>query len=783
MTFRLVTCLGLLLAVLAPSLRAEPAAAGSAQNAFFEAKIRPLLANNCFKCHGEKKQESGLRLDSRAGVLAGGETGPAVAPGKPDESLMVRAVRYQDLEMPPTGKLKEHEVASLIEWIKMGAPWPSSGGDAGPVVRKGEQQITEEDRRWWSFQPVWAVALPGPVAEVARLRDPVAPARSLATSATWIAGPIDAFIVERLQSASLAPNPPATRRELIRRAAFDLVGLPPSMDEVRKFESDPAPDAFERVVDRLLASPRYGERWGRHWLDLVRFAQTNGYERDDEKPLAWRYRDYVIRALNRDKPYDQFVREQLAGDELTPVTDDSISATAFYRLGVWDDEPDDKRMAEFEELDDIVSTTGATFLGLSIGCARCHDHKFDPISQEDYYSTLAFVRNISLYGNDKSQTHSQPNREGIFAALPSGAGNTLAVRQRMKMAPTNVLPRGNAATPGKSVQPRYLRVLSPAAGDASHVRLRRPPEPELPPTFGLRRALADWIVSPTNPLTSRVIVNRLWHYHFGRGIVPTPSDFGRTGQKPSHPELLDHLASELVRGGWELKRMHLRIMSSGTYRQSSSVTSQPSGQNRDPDNVLLWRQNLRRLEAEAIRDAILSASGQLNLAMGGRGVFPTLPPEVLATQSRPGLGWDNEAPPAQQSRRSVYVFVKRTLGVPFLETFDVASPDKSIPARATTTIAPQALILLNSALIDEQAAAMAQRLAREVGKNPRARIERAFEIAINRAPTDDEIAVAEAFLARSGPSAQSPELRDEDAATWASFCKLVLNLNEFVYVD
>jgi hypothetical protein len=777
MSARVLVVIGFVMPLALPARSAtEPARAAAEQIAFFESKIRPLLAQNCFKCHGETKQESGLRLDSLATALAGGDSGPAVVPGKPEDSLLVRAVRYQDLEMPPTGKLKEHEVANLIEWIKMGAAWPPTGGDAGPPVRKGEQEITAEDRGWWSFAPVAKVELPQQ-----------APSQGNHE-------PIDSFIAQRLREAGLSPSPPATRRELLRRASFDLLGLPPTMEQLRDFESDAGPDAYDRVVDRLLASPRYGERWGRHWLDLVRFAQTNGYERDGEKPLAWRYRDYVIRALNHDKPYDQFIREHLAGDELSPVTDDSISATAFYRLGVWDDEPDDKRTAEFEELDDIVSTTGSTFMGLTIGCARCHDHKFDPISQEDYYSTLAFVRNISLYGNDKSETHSQPNREGIFAALPSGKGNTLAVRQRMKQsAPTHMLPRGNPATPGKTVQPRFLRVLSAATADQSPANVRRPPEPETPPTFGLRRTLADWIARAENPLTARVIVNRLWHYHFGRGVVPTPSDFGRTGQKPSHLELLDYLASDVVRGDWELKRIHLRIMTSATYRQSSAIIPPASGLqpqasplSSDPDNALLWRQNLRRLEAEAIRDAILSASGRLNLAMGGRGVFPTLPAEVLATQSRPGDGWNNHAPAAEQSRRSVYVFVKRTLGVPFLETFDAASPDKSIPARATTTIAPQALILLNSTFMDQQAVAMAQRLWREAGADPRAQITRAFEIALNRPASADEVEVGLGYLARQAAavSTDTPSGAErQDQAALASFCKLVLNLNEFVYVD
>jgi hypothetical protein len=584
------------------------------------------------------------------------------------------------------------------------------------------------------------------------------------------ASPIDAFLVQKLLAKGLSPAPLASRRELVRRAYFDLIGLPPAPEEIDAFVADGRPDAYERLLDRLLASPQYGERWGRHWLDVVRFAQTNGYERDDEKPFAWRYRDYVIKALNEDKPYDQFVREQLAGDELDVVTDDALIATAFYRLGVWDDEPDDRRQAEYDDLDDVLSTTGSTFLGLSVGCARCHDHKFDPIGQEDYYSMLAFLRNVKPYANASLK---DLGARAILAPL-SGGGRTLAVSEHgPRPQPTHLLVRGNAGTPGKEVPPRFPRVLSRTDADA--VPNLPPPKPGARST-GRRRALAEWVASPNNPLTARVMVNRLWHHHFGRGIVATPSDFGRTGVAPTHPELLDWLAAELVAGGWRLKRMHKVIMLSHAYRQSSRVEARAA--RLDPGNALLGRQNLRRLEAEAIRDTVLAVSGQLNLSMGGRGVFPTLPAEVLSTQSRPGQGW-GKSTPHEQARRSVYVFVKRTLGVPLLEVFDAASPDKSIAARTTTTIAPQALILLNGEFTDEQAKAFAERLLNEGGANPRANVERMFRLAVGRAPSAEEARIALGYLGRA--------TREPGAAGYrralTRLCKVALNLNEVVYVD
>jgi hypothetical protein len=500
------------------------------------------------------------------------------------------------------------------------------------------------------------------------------------------------------------------------------------------------------LIDRLLALPQYGERWGRHWLDVVRFAQSNGYERDGEKPEAWRYRDYVVKALNEDKPYDQFVREQIAGDELDTVTFDSLIATGFQRLGVWDDEPDDKRMAEFDELDDVLSTTGTAFLGLTIGCARCHDHKFDPIPQADYYQLLSFFRNIRLSENAQ-YTLDSPNyvplatpakvqewqqtqlaRLKLLEMQLTGLTNAvdkkklskqieeikgerppfqwaLAVRERgAKPPPTHVLIRGNAGRPGAKVQPVFLSVLG-----------ARAPTPSTPgPTAtstGRRRALADWIASAESPLTARVMVNRIWQHHFGRGLVKTTSDFGRAGTLPTHPLLLDWLAAEFIDRGWSIKKLHKTIMLSQTYQRSSRA-DEPTANAADPSDDLLWRQNFRRLEAEALRDTLLALSGNLNLEMGGRGFFPRLSGEVLAGQSRPGLDWE-VCTPAELSRRSLYAYVRRTMAVPMLDAFDYSNTSSPLSERPLTTVAPQSLLLLNDAFLQQQAAALAARLERE----------------------------------------------------------------------
>ena len=875
--------------VFSPLSAAEPRAR---EAEFFELKVRPLFAAHCYKCHGPKHQRGGLRLDSLAAQLQGGDSGPTLIPGQPDKSLLVKAIGYQDasIEMPPNGKLSDKEIAVLVQWVKIGAPWPGSTDDALPT-RPVDFTISDADRQFWSFQPIGRPA-PPPVRDAA-----------------WIQEPIDAFVLARLEAAGISPSPKASKRDLVRRVYFDVIGLPPSPEVVKDFITDDSLYAYERLVDRLLSTPHYGERWGRHWLDLVRYAQTNGYERDDEKPQAWRFRDYVVRAFNQDKTYDLFVKEQLAGDELEDVSYDSIIATGFYRLGVWDDEPDDKLLAGYDELDDIIRTTGETFLGVTIGCARCHDHKFDPIPQADYYRFLSFFHNIRLYGRPSEKpsqgvaidgiltpllspkefstwrgqqertqksietqqariaTLRAPIRERLFSerltqleqrfqqayarpenertdeekklaeeaikkatppvgdidkALDKEAqakkkkidaaikkltdklgekpfAEALSVREpgSKRSTKTQVLIRGNPLSPGDEVKPRFLAVLkgvepspwSPPPESEWNAFRRTLHKYGVQQTTGLRRALAEWIVSDNHPLTARVLANRLWHYHFGSGLVTTPNDLGRNGRRPSHPQLLDWLARELVDSGWQLKRLHKRILLSATYRQASQVTNEAATE-KDPDATLLWRQRVRRLEAEAIRDAVLTITGSLNRALEGPSIYPLLSKEVLATQSVPGKGWGTSAP-QDRARRSLYIFVKRTLGVPFLELFDMPTPDKPDPARPTTTVAPQALVLLNSTFTEEQASALAARLERESPGQIGAQIGRVFELALGRSPEAEERALlieylrrqTEQFIALDSASEDgSPNISPRERALQAA-CKLVLNLNEFVYVD
>jgi mono/diheme cytochrome c family protein len=712
-----------------------------AADAFFETKVRPLLVENCFKCHGEQKQKGSLRLDSRAGMLAGGERGPAIVPGSPEKSLLIRAVRQEDiaLQMPPKSKLSKAQIDHLAAWIRYGAQWPNAEKAAATTSNRREFQITDHDRAYWAFQPVRRPAVP-----------PV-------KNSSWPGKPLDHFILARLEAGGLAPNPAATRRTLIRRAFFDLIGLPPAPEEVEAFVNNRSADAWERLIDRLLARPQFGERWGRHWLDVVRFAQSNGYERDDEKPFAWRYRDYVIDAFNSDKPFNQFILEQLAGDELDSVTDAERIATGFYRLGVWDDEPDDSRQAVFDELDEIITTAGQAFLGLTVNCARCHDHKFDPISQRDYYALLSFIQNIKGYETPKYVPDAAD-----FTLLSSAvkmltkkanappSGWALAVREKgPKPDPTHLLIRGNAGTPGEEVQPAFLSVFPPVPVKNSA------PRPQST-TCGRRRVLAEWIAGPSNPLTARVLVNRIWQHLFGRGIVATPNDFGKAGVPPTHPELLDWLAAEFVDGGWTIKRMLRLIMLSSTYQMSSGA-DRPDALAADEANDLFWRQSMRRLEAEAIRDAALVVSGDLNRQMGGRGFFPPLSREVIAGQSKPGFGWEIQHG-ADIERRSVYMFIKRNLMVPMLESFDYSNTSQPLGSRPVTTVAPQALMLLNSQFMQHQAERLADRISRESGSDSKKQIERAFAVALGRPPTDNEVQIALEYVRQQARALEALQL-------------------------
>ncbi|MBL9173356.1 MAG: DUF1553 domain-containing protein [Verrucomicrobiales bacterium] len=586
------------------------------------------------------------------------------------------------------------------------------------------------------------------------------PDRSPPPSASDSRNPVDAFVEARLAERHLTPPAPADRRTLIRRIYFDLLGLPPTPEEVEVLATDPRSDAWERLVDRLLADPRYGEKWGRHWLDLVRFAETNSYETDDPKPNAWRYRDYVIRAFNDDKPYDRFIREQLAGDELPDGGADGILGTGFYRLGIWDNDPADKELARFDQLDDIVATTGQVFLGLTVDCARCHDHKIDPISQRDYYSLLSFFHNVAPYQNQG------PSDE---VPLPgAGDAHALAVTEPGAVVPdTFVLLRGNPLARGDRVEPAFPKVLAPPVP-----QITPPPSAK---SSGRRLALAEWIASPDNPLTARVMVNRVWQHHFGRGLVRTPSDFGLQGSAPTHPELLDWLAREFVRDGWSLKRLHRLLLTSRAYRASASVS--PDVLRADPGNELFSRFEMRRLTAEEIRDSTLQVSGTANARMFGPGVYITLPREVLASQSVPGKGW-GESPPSEQARRSIYIHVKRSLLAPVLLGFDLAETDRSTPVRFSTTQPTQALGMLNGDFFQQQAARMAERVQRECGSDTAACVRRALALVTSRPPSDAEVRRGTELIRA---------LKDSDGASASaaltSFCLLALNLNEFLYLD
>jgi len=592
---------------------------------------------------------------------------------------------------------------------------------------------TDEPRRagpdWWSLQPVKRPRPPS-------VRD-----------ATGLRNPIDAFVRAALEKQGLSPAPPTDRATLIRRATLDLLGLPPTPSEIDAFVNDPSPDAYEKLIDRLLASPRYGERWGRHWLDVVRFGESQGYERDKPRDHAWRYRDYVIQAFNADKPYDRFVREQIAGDVIGPANADGIVATGFLVCGPWDEVGHEqqgalmRRRVREEELEDMIAAVGQTFLGLTVNCARCHNHKFDPIPQRDYYRVKAALEGV---------------RPGD-RPLPRG-GTAYAVNP-VKPEPTYVLRRGDVEKPDEEV----------TAGALSAVKA-------LNPDLGLttnasdadrRRKLADWIASARNPLTARVLVNRLWQYHFGRGIVASPSDFGLNGERPSHPELLDWLASEFVASpgrqpgeAWSVKHVQRLILLSATYRQSARPNPQAAAV--DADNRLLWRFAPHRLEAEAVRDAMLTVSGQLNPMMGG----PSYRPFKIEVFNSTFYDLLDEATPEMQ-RRTVYRMSIDSAKNPLLDAFDCPDPSVKAPRRAVTTTPLQALGLMNNAFVLRQARSFGERVAREGGDNPAARVALACRLALGREPTSAEKERAVGHVRENGVE---------------SLCWVLLNASEFLYV-
>jgi hypothetical protein len=784
----------------------------------FEREIAPILVSHCLDCHQPNKGSGELDLSTRASLLKGGEQGAAVVPGKPAQSLLVE--RISAGEMPPPDAKEAHplskaQVELLRAWIAAGASWPD-----GRQLGIHERPIDlDQARQFWSFQPVRRPALPS-------IRDPQSAIRNF----------VDSFILDKLTAANLTLSPPAPKRDFLRRLSLDLRGLPPSLDEQESFLSDDSPDAYERVADRMLADPAYGERWARHWLDLVRYADSNGYERDDAKPSVWRYRDYVIAALNSDKPYDRFVLEQIAGDELPDASDETLIASGFHALGAWQDEVDPLEQPQYraDELDDMIRTTSQTFLGLTLGCARCHNHKFDPLTMVDYYSLAAILsplkrpnkgrmdRDVPLGTPEQVAALNARNEElgkldgkiiEIITQKPADADKQMEeIRRRQRelrtktpdlpgayrcyedsaeAPPTYLLLSGRASNPGPEMQPRVPAVLVMHERDLAAFDERG--ASTAAKSTGRRLAFAKWLISKDNPLTARVIVNRVWQHHFGEGLVATPSDLGQIGAGPTHPELLDWLADWLVHdAAWSLKRLHRLMVTSETYRQASIADfgfrisdSKPeqsavnpqseirNPQSIDPENKLLWHFPYRRLNVEAIRDSMLAVSGNLHGKMYGPAVHLPIPEAAIEAHTDKQGAWKASKEP-DIDRRTVYAYVKRTLLVPMMETLDFCDTTNSSERRAITSIAPQALTLFNGDFVNRQAEHFAQRLEREAGEDPAEQIGLAFRLALCREPTAEESAAMQQFLAREAAAT------DRHRAL-VQLCRVILNLNEFVY--
>ncbi|QDT98169.1 PSD1 and planctomycete cytochrome C domain-containing protein [Gimesia aquarii] len=776
----------------------------------FTQQIQPILAKHCYACHGPDVQEGGLRLDQSEHAFKQLDSeATAIVPQHPEQSeLLTRIIsQEEDHQMPPEGeRLKQEQINLIRKWIQQGAEW----------------------KKHWAFLP------------------PKKSTPPKTRQSKWIKNPIDAFILSKLEQKGLSPAPPVDRVTLIRRAYFNLTGLPPTPEEVDQFVNDQSPNAYEKLIDRLLASPRYGERWARHWLDLVRYADTNSFERDGAKPNAWRFRDYVIRSFNSDKPYDQFVKEQLAGDELENVSSETIIATGYYRLGLWDDEPADKLLSYYNEMDDIVSTTSQVFLGLTLNCARCHEHKIDPIPHEDYYSFLAFFHGLNSYGTrsdqrsfnqtdisgpeistlySKHDVEKKELKKKMFQIEQTGVKKMSAVDQRRsethqrkkllkeklekylepaqiktyqamkhemqkleesrkqfpprKMAlsvsrslktprETFVLLRGNPHVRGKKVEPGFPRIFGQS-------EIQIPPLDKDQKTSGRRRVLAEWIVNPDNMLTSRVIVNRIWQHHFGRAIVQSPNNFGQLGMPPTHPELLDWLALEFVGRGQKFKSLHKLIMMSNTYQMSSQYSEQAAVI--DPANDLFWRFNMRRLSAEEVRDSILKVNGRLNPKMYGPGFYPLISKEVLQGQSRPGEGWGKSSE-EERARRSIYIFVKRSLVTPLLFNFDFADTDSTCAVRFVTTQPAQALGMINGDFVNRQAEHFANRIFEEVRNSHSEFVIRAIRLAYGRQPKMNEVDEGVRLI---NTLMKKHSLKEKQALEY--FCLTILNRNEFVYLD
>ena len=764
---------------------------------FFEKRVRPILVNRCYDCHSGDDPENGLQLDSLAGMLRGGDLGPAIVPGKPQQSLLISAINHGELlKMPPKEKLPTAELVALTAWVKMGAPWPNAKPLPVPKTRNKKKTgplFTQEQKSFWLFQP------------------PVDPDLPAIRNTDWPKSPLDSFVLARLEAAGFPPAPPADKRMLIRRATFDLIGLPPSPEEIDAFLADDSPGAFARLVDRLLSSPHYGERWGRHWLDVARYADSNGLDENLSYANAYHYRDYVIGAFNSDKPYNRFVQEQLAGD-LLPATGDEqadfarVIATGFLALGAKMLAEDDPVKMQMDIIDEQVGTLSMAFMGLTMGCARCHDHKFDPLTMADYYSLVgifkstktmenfkvvavwferpletpearqkrvAFEKRLagkraqikSASGKDKDDTAEVRVLKKELAELEKSRPNTdkaMGVTEG-KIGNVRIHLRGSHLTLGEEVPRVFPRIIS---GEG---------QTPIDDTQSGRLQLAKWLTTENHPLTSRVMVNRIWHWHFGTGLVRSLDNLGRLGERPTHPRLLDWLARRFVAGGWSIKSLHRAIMLSSTYQMSTRYNA--AADKADPQNELYWRVNRRRLEAEEIRDAVLAVGGGLDLKMGGTLLKVKNRAYVTSSGTQITNEYDN-------ARRSVYLPVVRSSVFDVFQTFDFPDPATFSGSRQTSTVAPQALFMMNSQLVSQQTRAMADRLL-EQKFDDRQRIDRAYRRALGRRPTKTEINRALEFLGRAEQALASTgiESGERRRQAWRSLCRTIVACNEFVYVE
>lgn len=778
----------------------------------FEKDVAPILAAHCHECHGADTQESQLDLRTVTSMLRGGETGgSAIVPGSPEQSYLLTLV--DSGEMPPSDEsLSVREISILREWIKAGTPATEEIGEIRPV-----KLVSDADRRYWAFQPPHKRPIPS-VQQTDRVRSPV-----------------DAFILEKLESRGLGLSPDAAPAALLRRAYFDLVGLPPTPAELDAFLSDERPNAYERLLEQLLASPHYGERWGRHWLDVAGFVDVRLFDGDAAMIYVnegmWRYRDYVVTAFNLDKPYDQFVTEQLAGDELsdwtvadtyTPKITERLIATGFLRNAEDHTSGDQYGVKQrYEVMFDMMQTVSTSLLGLTFECARCHNHKFDPIPQRDYYRLLACFepaynvhdwlrpgdrvladvppqtkqeidatnarlntqltalrKNLEALEKSSEQEDTQEQRDALKKRIANlekvprqGYATLQALWDHGPPPPSRVLRRGDALTPGPTVTAGFPAVFGGLQ------KLQRPADTR-PNSSGRRLALARWLTSGDHPLTARVIVNRVWLHHFGAGIVATPGNFGRSGAPPTHPELLDWLAVDFVENGWSLKRLHKQIMVSTAYRQSSRQYADHPGERLDPENQLLWRMNLQRIEAEIVRDSMLHASGQLNRQKGGPAIMLTTPLDGLSRVKKARA-------PTSHLRRSLYLLARRVYPLKFLEVFDSPIMPVNCTRRVTSATVLQSFALINSPFVTEQAEEMARRVSEAVGTDTRLQIETVYRLALARSPTPADLSRCQEFLREQvADYEQNKKARDEaHHFALADLCQMVFSTNEFLYVD